>query len=54
MACPTFLIVTEIPSNQEWIVNDQNGFLVSINDEVALARKIVEAIQDPELLTEAC
>jgi len=54
MACGAFPIVTEIPPNQEWIVNDQNGFLVPVNNEGILARKIIEAIQHPERLTEAC
>ena len=54
MACGAFLIVTEIPPNQEWIVNDQNGFLVPVNNEGILARKIIEAIQHPERLKEVC
>jgi glycosyltransferase involved in cell wall biosynthesis len=53
MACGVFPIVTEIPSNQEWITDDQNGFLISINNENHLARKIVEAFRRPALLTEA-
>jgi glycosyltransferase involved in cell wall biosynthesis len=53
MACGAFPIVTEIPSNQEWITDDQNGFLISVNNENHLARKIVEAFQRPTLLTEA-
>jgi glycosyltransferase involved in cell wall biosynthesis len=54
MACGAFPIVTEIPPNREWIINEQNGFLFSPHDEGALARKIVEAVQHPELLREAC
>jgi hypothetical protein len=48
MACGAFPIVTEIPSNREWIVDKQNGFLVPIDDEGILARKIIEAIRRPE------
>ena len=53
MACGVFPIVTGIPSNQEWITDDQNGFLISIKNENHLARKIVEALRRPALLTEA-
>ncbi len=53
MACGVFPIVTGIPSNQEWITDDQNGFLISINNENYLARKIIEALRRPALLTEA-
>jgi glycosyltransferase involved in cell wall biosynthesis len=53
MACGAFPIVTEIPSNQEWITDEQNGFLISINNENHLARKIVEGVRRPTLLREA-
>jgi glycosyltransferase involved in cell wall biosynthesis len=53
MACGAFPVVTEIPSNQEWITNGQNGFLISTSNESHLARKIVEALRRPALLTEA-
>jgi glycosyltransferase involved in cell wall biosynthesis len=53
MACGAFPVVTEIPSNQEWIINEQNGFLISTSNESHLARKIVEACRRPALLTEA-
>jgi glycosyltransferase involved in cell wall biosynthesis len=52
MACGAFPIVTEIPSNREWIVDNQNGFLVPIDDEGILARKIIEAIRRPERMIE--
>jgi glycosyltransferase involved in cell wall biosynthesis len=53
MACGAFPVVTEIPSNQEWITDEQNGFLISTSNESHLARKIVEACRRPALLTEA-
>ena len=54
MASGAFPIVTEIPPNQEWIVNDQNGFLVPVDNEGVLTRKIIEAIQHRERLTKVC
>jgi glycosyltransferase involved in cell wall biosynthesis len=53
MACGTFPIVTDIPSNQEWISDGENGFLIPIGDEAAFARKIVEATKNDKLLLEA-
>jgi L-malate glycosyltransferase len=53
MATGTFPIVTDIPSNQEWIHDGKNGFLVSSENQLFLARKIIEAIHSQELLAEA-
>jgi glycosyltransferase involved in cell wall biosynthesis len=53
MATGTFPIVTDIPSNQEWIHDGKNGFLVSSENQLLLARKIIEAIHSQELLAEA-
>ena len=50
MASGAFPIVTDIPSNREWISNGENGFLVPIDQERVLAEKIVEAIRDQDLL----
>jgi glycosyltransferase involved in cell wall biosynthesis len=53
MACGTFPIVTDILSNRKWIKNAENGFLVPTENEYILARKIVQAIRNRELLTQA-
>jgi len=53
MAAGAFPIVTDIPSNREWISDGKNGFLVPTGNEYTLARKIVEAIRNKELLVEA-
>jgi glycosyltransferase involved in cell wall biosynthesis len=50
MAAGTFPVVTDIPANREWIKDGQNGFLVSTRDEKLLARKIVDALRNRELL----
>ena len=50
MGSGTFPIVTEIPANREWIMDGENGFLVSINEENSLACKIIDAIRNPGLL----
>jgi len=50
MGSGAFPIVTEIPANREWITDGENGYLVSINEENALANKIIDAIRSPELL----
>jgi len=53
MGSGAFPVVTDIPSNREWITNAENGFLVPTGDECILAGKIVEAIRNKELLVEA-
>jgi glycosyltransferase involved in cell wall biosynthesis len=50
MASGAFPIVTDIPSNREWISDGENGFLVPIDQEKCLAEKIVEAIRNEGLL----
>ena len=46
MGTGTFPIVTDIPSNKEWISDGVNGFLVPIDKERFLAEKILEAIRN--------
>ena len=49
MGTGTFPIVTDIPSNKEWISDGVNGFLVPIDKERFLAEKILEAIRNQDL-----
>ena len=49
MAAGAFPMVTDIPSNVEWIVDGRNGFLVPTHDEAFLAKRIIRAIRDAEL-----
>lgn len=53
LASGTFPVVTDIPSNREWIADGDNGFLVPKENESLLAKKIVEAIRNHRLLAEA-
>ena len=53
LASGAFPVVTDIPSNREWIAEGDNGFLVPKENENLLAKKIVEAIRDHRLLGEA-
>ena len=53
MGSGAFPVVTDIPSNREWISDGDNGFLVPKEDENLLAKKIVEAIRNHRLLGEA-
>jgi len=50
MASGAFPIVTDIPSNREWISPGQNGFLVPVNEEKILAEKILKAIRNQDLI----
>jgi glycosyltransferase involved in cell wall biosynthesis len=53
LASGAFPIVTDIPSNREWIVNGENGFLVPPEEERTLANKIIEAIRNQSLINTA-
>ena len=54
LAAGAFPVVTDIPSNREWIADGDNGFLVPKENENMLAKRIVEAIRDHRLLGKAC
>ncbi len=54
LAAGAFPVVTDIPSNREWISDGDNGYLVPQEDENLLAKKIVEAIRNRRLVREAC
>ena len=53
MACGAFPVVTDIPANREWIEDGNNGFLVPTEDEVSLAKRILEAMNQRELVASA-
>jgi glycosyltransferase involved in cell wall biosynthesis len=53
MAAGTFPIVTDIASNREWIRDGENGLLIPLGDEKTLAKKIIEAMRNPEARREA-
>ncbi len=46
MACGTLCITTDIPANTQWITDNENGFLVKINDVKSLAEKILLSYHD--------
>jgi glycosyltransferase involved in cell wall biosynthesis len=53
LASGAFPVVTDIPSNREWINDGENGFLVPVGSEIKLAGRIVEAIRNVELVERA-
>jgi glycosyltransferase involved in cell wall biosynthesis len=48
-----FPVVTDIPSNREWISDGENGFLVPTDKERTLAIQIIKAIRDRSLVEKA-
>lgn len=48
MACELAPVVTDLPGNLEWITDGKNGFIVAINDEQALAERIIYLIKNKE------
>jgi glycosyltransferase involved in cell wall biosynthesis len=53
MGAGAFPIVTDIPSNREWIEDGKNGFLFPVNEEKILVKKILSAIHDKEMIEKA-
>ena len=50
MGSGAFPIVTDIPANREWIISGENGFLVPINEERILGKRIIDAIRNRDLV----
>ena len=50
MGSGAFPVVTDIPSNREWIVDGKNGFFVPVDEEKCLADRIIDAIRNQALL----
>jgi glycosyltransferase involved in cell wall biosynthesis len=48
-----FPVVTDIPSNREWISDGENGFLVPTDKERTLAIQIIKAIRNRSLVEKA-
>jgi len=53
MACGLFPIVSDIPSNREWINHGENGFLVHVADDRGLGEAITAAWRNVGLRREA-
>jgi len=50
LASGTFPVVTDIPSNRDWIIHGKNGFLFPINEAGILASRIIDAIRNRNFL----
>jgi len=50
MGSGAFPIVTDIPANREWVVDGKNGFLVPVDQAEILAKRILNAIHNRDLL----
>jgi glycosyltransferase involved in cell wall biosynthesis len=51
MACGLAPVVTDIAGNREWIKDGENGFLFPPRDSEALAEKINQLVENPQLRT---
>lgn len=50
MASGCFPVVSDIPSNREWIVDGENGLLFPVENAQVLAQKVLEGIQNRSLV----
>ncbi len=45
LACGLFPVVSDIPTNREWIEDNKNGLLAPLNNKEIFGKKILEAIE---------
>lgn len=50
MACGTPIIATEVGGIPEQVVDNESGFLVKEGDSTAMAQRIIESMQQPDVL----
>lgn len=48
MACGASVVVSDLPSLQEWITDGENGLLVPAQDAEALAEAIIQLLRNPQ------
>jgi glycosyltransferase involved in cell wall biosynthesis len=48
-----FPVLSNIPANREWVVDDLNGLLVPLDDPAALAEALLRAEREPKLVARA-
>ena len=53
MASGCFPILSDIPANQDWVDDGQNGYLIPLGNHEILADRILQAMNNPSLLQEA-
>ncbi len=53
MARGCYPVVTDIPANREWVVDEVNGSLFPVGDAQALAARVTRALRDEDLLERA-
>lgn len=46
MACALPVVVTEIPSNKEWVINGQNGFLVAPKNPSEVSKRVLTLLKN--------
>ena len=49
MACALPVVVTDIPSNHEWVSDSKNGYFVPTGDSKALAERIVYLFRNDDI-----
>lgn len=49
MACSLPVIITDTAENKKWVKDGQNGFIVSVKDPEALAKKIIFLLKDKRI-----
>lgn len=52
MACALPVVVTEIPSNKEWVINGQNGFLAPPKNPNEVSKRVLTVLKNSNIREE--
>ena len=52
LACGLPVVVTRIPANKEWLIEGENGYMVTVKDYKELANRLIETLQDDNLMAQ--
>ena len=52
MACGLPVVVTDVESNKEWVMNGKNGFVVPRRESFKLGQRVIELLQNDDLRKE--
>jgi glycosyltransferase involved in cell wall biosynthesis len=53
MVSGAYPVLSDIPANREWVRHGENGLLFALDDPPALARMILEALDNPAMMQKA-
>ena len=52
VSCGLPMVVTDVPAFREWVSNGKNGFIVPFRDSNEVAKRVIQILNNPKLLSE--